>query len=206
MKKKSIILAGITVLLICSTISCTTSSDSDQVNLRSSTKLIILPGDNVKATTGLTELFDLDKLIETSDAIAIGTVVEIMPSAWGLDYKNINSLIHTDVIVEVEEYLYGQPRCDRIAVRIYSGRVGSDVIICPEDPVYTIGEKSILFLYRLNILNEDVPVGIDAQAVYLVIGDSQGKGEYYSNGTANVIGRNIAIPNIIERIVAIRGN
>jgi len=136
------------------------------------------PGDTIiQVNSGLLKPLTLDELITLSDAIVIGTVTEILPSQQIVSEAGKVD-IYTDVLVQVERYLYGKDESSIIAVRVYNGRVGNTVKIGNEEPVFTVGEKTFLLLISL----QDEPVlgseNIGVSAHYRVCGAYQGKGSY----------------------------
>ena len=72
------------------------------------------PGDNIYRSSSLMIRLTMDDLIEKSDAVVIGKVVDIFPARRvDINGPSRDWIITTDVVIEVERYLYGQPssRC-----------------------------------------------------------------------------------------------
>jgi hypothetical protein len=201
-KRALIICVFISIAALVITGTTLVAINSSKTNQLLSTKVLVQPSDNVTSVAGLWKPYDLTALAGASDAIVIGKVVNILPSQWGLDYKQSNKIIHTDVKVEVKNWLYGQQSLNLIAIRTYGGRVENDVRIVMEDPVYIIGEETLLFLRKLEVSSEDVPTDIDSQAVYLVIGGPQGKYEYQNGAVIDWNGNHVSIADIEQQIAS----
>jgi|WetSurMetagenome_2_1015567.scaffolds.fasta_scaffold672385_1 hypothetical protein len=119
--------------------------------------------------------YSLDKLIETSDSIVLGTVESILPSEYGPSYDRSTQIIHTDVIVKVKSYLLGKPEYDTIAIRTLGGKTDDTAVIFGDGVQFTVGDNMVLYLDRLDIREGESPENISTQAVFRVIGGSQGK-------------------------------
>jgi hypothetical protein len=122
----------------------------------------------------------MDELIKNADAIVIGKVKDIPPSrksALNLDGSNIIRIIYTDVIIQVDRYLYGEPESEEIAVRVEGGRVDNIVMWAEDQPEFLLGEEVFLFLLRPPDPLEPVPEGITASSYYRV--SMQGKYRYW---------------------------
>lgn len=143
----------------------------------------------------------MDDLIEKSDAIAIGKVVDIFPSRK-VDWEPMD--INTDVVIEVERYLYGQPRSSYIAVMVRGGRVGETVTWVEDAPVFNLGEEVALFLYRMQ---SDItpPEGFDRAEYYRVTGAMQGKLGYKDGNMVNLEGDSFTVSEVEQKIASIHG-
>ena len=117
-------------------------------------------------------------------ALCVGKVVDIFPS------RQVDKppwIVITDVVIEVERYLYGQPQSEYIAVMVPGGRVGETVMLVDEIPVFSLGEKVALFLHRLQ--SEIMPPGeFERAEYYMVTGAIQGK-LGYRDGTMVTLGK-----------------
>ena len=169
------------------------------------------PGDNITSSSALMIKLTMDDLIEKSDAIAIGKVVDIFPSRKvDGEPMDINTDVVepwdmiTDVVIEVERYLYGQPRSSYIAVMVRGGRVGETVMWVEHEPVFNLGEEVALFLYRMQ---SDItpPEGFDRAEYYRVTGAMQGKLGYKYGNMVNLEGDPFAVSEIEQKIVTIHG-
>jgi len=111
------------------------------------TKIEPKPGESVTIGSGAIVRFTIDDLVEKADTVLIGKVVDIFPS------RQVDKppwIVITDVVIEVERYLYGQPQSPQIAVMVPGGRVGESIFLVDEQPVFNLGEEVALFLYRLQ--------------------------------------------------------
>jgi hypothetical protein len=163
-------------------------------------------GENVTTGSALMVRLTLEDLIEKSDAIVIGKVVDIFPARTGTEPLWSSYLqVFTDVIIETERYLYGEPPSAYIAVRVAGGRAG-EIVMCVEDePVFNLGEEAILFLTRVPQPNIP-PEGIVSDDYYRVTGAMQGKLVYRDGQVVTPEGNMITISELEEKIAGVRGN
>lgn len=168
------------------------------------------PGDNITRSSALMIKLTMDDLTEKSDAIAIGKVVDIFPSRKvDGEPMDINTDVVepwdmiTDVVIEVERYLYGQPRSSYIAVMVRGGRVGETVMWVEDAPVFNVGEEVALFLYWMQ---SDItpPEGFDRAEYFRVTGSMQGKLGYKDGNMVNLRGDSFAVSEIEHKIASIR--
>lgn len=116
-----------------------------------STKVVPQPGDEMYMTSAILIHRNLDELIESSDAIAIGRVKEILPPKWGtFSLREQVKLIYTDVLIEVDKFLYGEPESETISVRVMEGRIGNQATVAEHGAEFTLGEEVFLFLHRIK--------------------------------------------------------
>ncbi len=119
----------------------------------------------------LAYMYDSD-LILNSDLIVTGEVSQIKESKWSNpDLKrgeNIRNLLQTDIVIKVNDVLYGEERKE-IIVRNDKGEDETTVVIDSAVPDYEIGEKVLLFLMRDD---SDVATG---EEYYVTVGMKQGK-------------------------------
>jgi hypothetical protein len=146
-----------------------------------SSKATIQEGDQVvRRTFGLMKRQSMNELIKNADAIVIGKVTDIpaaRKSTLNRDGKEIMGLIYTDVIIQVDRYLYGESESEKIAVRVEGGRVDNMIMWSEDTPEFILGEEVFLFLIRPPGALEPVPEGIDASSYYRV--SIQGKYRYW---------------------------
>ena len=176
-----------------------------------STRVTVQPGDTVQQVSGLLPAFTLDDLILHSDAIVIGTVTDILPAKPGV-MPNGHPIIYTDVIVEVDRYLYGEPKSERIAIQVWGGRIGDTVMLVEDAAVFTVGEDIVVFLFRPPYEVASIPDGVDALSYYQVTGTCFGKFAYQATGGAvnngwvkEFPGQVVAISAIEEKVAEIKG-
>lgn len=141
-----------------------------------STRVTVQPEDTVEEISGLLPQLTVDDLILHSDAIVIGTVTDILPAKYGVVPGEI-SIIYTDVIVQADRYLFGEPKSERIAIQVWGGRIGDIVMLAEDEPVFILGEHIVVFLARApyEVVSPD---GIDALSYYKVTGACLGKFAY----------------------------
>lgn len=164
------------------------------------------PGDTTTQISGLMVLLDLNGLIKGSDAIVVATVSEIQPSTQGMDHGR--SVIYTDVILRVNESLTGAVS-GNIAVRVLGGRIGNEVVMAEDSPVFNLHEKVIVFLSRPTSYGQPalipVPQGIDNSNYFYVTGSLQGKWQYQDGFGVDVTGHKYSVSDIKSQILAANG-
>ena len=172
------------------------------------TKVEPEPGDNItRSPSALMIKLTMDYFIEKSDAVVIGKVVDIFPSRQvDREPRDIIELrdIITDVVIEVERYLYGQSQSPYIAVIVQGGRVGQTFVWVEDQPEFNLGEEVALFLYRMQ---SDItpPEGFDRAEYYRVTGAMQGKFSYKDGNMVNLEGDSFAVSEIEQKIASIHG-
>jgi len=168
------------------------------------TKVEPKPGESVAKGSASWVRYTMDDLVEKSDTILIGKVVDIFPSRK-VDRPPWEVI--TDVVIEVERYLYGQPQSVYIAVMVPGGRVGEIVVLVDSQPVFNLGEEVALFLYRLQTeVATPPPDGFERAEYYMVTGSMQGKFGYNNEGNmVNLEGAWVAVSEVQQKIASIRG-
>ena len=141
-----------------------------------STMVVPQPGDELIIVSPSYPRFNLNELISHADAIVIGTVTEILPSQWGTFAQE--EIIYTDVIIEVDRILYGEPESEKIAVRLLGGRVGDVAMLVKVNAEYIIGEDVFLFLDK-DILIESAPSEEISPQNYYTTWSKQDKYRYW---------------------------
>ncbi len=122
---------------------------------------------------GLVAERTMEDIILSSDVIVTGTVSDILDSKWSNEGfvrgDNISNVLQTDIIVDVDEVLEGEPSGDSVTVRIDKGEDEDTVVISDGYPDFEIDEKVLLFLSR-----DDGDVATD-EDYYVLTGMWQGK-------------------------------
>jgi hypothetical protein len=212
MLKVRVLVLGLGVLLLLALVGITLGDTGGQDNESGSTlstRVTVRPGDTIQQISGLLVEYTLDDLILHSDAIVIGRVTDILPANRGVVPGGI-SIIYTDVIVEADRYLYGEPKSERIAIRVWGGRIGDTVMLVEDEAVFTLGEHIVVFLARApyEVVSPD---GIDALSYYQVTGACLGKFAYQATGLVNngrvkdFPGQAVAISAIGNQVAEIKG-
>ena len=163
------------------------------------------PGDNVTTSSALMIRLTLDDLIEKSDAIVIGKVVDIFPSRSGTEPLWSSFLkIFTDVIIQTESYLYGEPQPAYIAVRVMGGSVDNITMWVEDESVFNLGEEVALFLDQMK---SDItpPDGFESAEYYRVTGAMQGKLGYKDGDMVNLEGNSVTFSEIEQKIASVHG-
>ncbi len=162
------------------------------------------PGENVTTSSALMVRLTLEDLIEKSDAIVIGKVVDIFPARSGTEPLWSSYLqVFTDVIIEIERYLYGESQSAYVAVGVTGGRVGEMVMWVEDEPVFNLGEEAVLFLTLVPQPNFP-PEGIVSDDYYRVTGAMQGKLGYRDGQAVNLEGASYTVSEIERKIASIR--
>jgi hypothetical protein len=163
------------------------------------------PGENVTMSSGLMVRLTLDDLIKKSDTIVTGRVVDIFPSRFEpVTMVSSYMTVFTDVIIETERYLYGEPQSKYIAVRVMGGRVDEMTMWVEDEPVFNLGEEVMLFLTRAAELSVP-PEGIDFEDYYRVTGAMQGKLGYMNSSLVTPEGERLSVSELEQRVATIRG-
>jgi hypothetical protein len=182
----------------------TTTRPATTIPALTSTKVEPRPGDTVISAGGLMVPLSIDDLIKGADVILVGRVAGILPSKQGDNQLQDDwHVIYTDVIIQTENYLYGQPPAKRIAVRVEGGRVGDTVMLVEDAPVFYLGEDVALFLERLAPENT-TPDGIAPEDYYRVYGGIQGKYAYADGAMTGPQGKAFTVAEIEDKIAEIR--
>jgi hypothetical protein len=168
-----------------------------------SSKITPMEGDTIENVSGSLEYYDLEKLIQQSETIAVGKVISISATLenkaniYGSEYS-----FYRDVIIQCNKMLLGMSDNNLLAIRVNGGRIDSHVLDVDYEPVFTIGEEVVVFVYHPTYTMIPVPEGIEPDDYYRVTGLLQGKYEY-TDGNANREGVSIKINAIEQQIVAL---
>jgi len=169
------------------------------------TKVIPVEGEKGIGISGSYPAFTIDDCIEHSDTIVIGKVTDILPARWG---KNpMGEIIYQDVIVQTERYLYGEPESEFIAVCVWGGKVGDTYMITDSEPLFTVGERTLLCLHRPpEEFMETVPEGIDPRSYYRVTASIPGKYDFKDGILTDYKGQTTNVAIFEEKIAAASRN
>ncbi len=174
---------------------------------RLSTEIELEPGNVVNTFDAGNLPWELDELIVASEAIVVGRVKEILDPQRGSGRlpSDTATYIYTDIIIEVEQYLYGGSGNKTIALRLDSGRIGQEVVLINHGPVYNVGETSLLFLYRPGMRPLPAPpAGTLAVDYYQTSGFAQGKWSFTDGTATSPDGRTASLEQVKARIDALR--
>jgi hypothetical protein len=191
------------VLVSCATPPLPASSPDYPKHEITTTKVEPKPGESVARGSASWVRYTIDDLVEKSDTILIGKVVDIFPSRK-VDRPPWEVI--TDVVIEVERYLYDQPQSAYIAVMVPGGRVGEIVVLVDSQPVFNLGEEVALFLYRLQTeVAPPPPDGFERAEYYMVTGSMQGKLGYSDGNMVTWEDDSVALSEIEQKIASIHG-
>jgi len=153
------------------------------------TKIERSAGDSGISISGLMVRLTLNDLVKKSDSVIIGKVVDIFPSRQ-VDWEPWDTMIITDVVIEVERSPYSHSHSPYVAVTVRGGRVGDMGMWVEDEAIFNLGEEVVLFLYQME---SDItpPEGFDSAVYFRVTGGRQGKLGY---------GGSQAIAHIISEI------
>jgi hypothetical protein len=167
----------------------------------------VIPGEGEKGigVSGSYPAFTIDECIEHSDTIVIGKVTEILPARWGK--SRMREIIYQDVIIQTERYLYGEPEFEFIAVCVWGGKVGDTYMITDSEPLFTVGERTLLCLHRPpEELMQVVPEGIDPRSYYRVTAGIPGKYDFIDGILTDYKGQTTSVATFEEKIAAASQN
>ncbi len=162
-----------------------------------SSKPIVLPGDIITAISAAIINFTLEDLIKVSDTAVTGKVTAILPAKQD-ENRSPQTYFYTDVVIQVERYLYGQPQSKQIAVRVDGGRIGNIVMMAGDEAEFTLGEECTVFLGHRSYVDR-APEGFTNENYYSVWFGAWGK--YHLNDMILVgLDRNYSLSDIDKEI------
>ena len=165
------------------------------------TKVEPKPGESGTIVSGSWVKFTIDDLVEKSDTVLIGKVVDIFPSR---QVDRPPWIVITDVVIEVERYLYGQSQSTYIAVMVPGGRTEEMIVRVSDQPVFNQGEEVALFLY-LQVSGITPPEGFERAEYYMVTGSIQGKPGYSDDIMVTWEGERFTVSEVEQKIATIHG-
>lgn len=122
---------------------------------------------------GIIPLISESELILRSDLIIEGTVSEIMDSKWSNPNnekgENFRNILQTDIVVNIDNYLFGERDDNQAIVRIDKGEDENTIVSSDGYPDFEVNEKVLLFLSR-----DDSDIATD-EDYYVLTGMRQGK-------------------------------
>jgi len=185
------------ILVIAVSVSCTDSSNDGVLTNNAVTRQ---PNDNALVMSGLLEPMSLDDLIDDSICIIIGKVVQILQPIRGTDGPDI-PIIFTDIVIEVKQRLFGQITSGNVAIRALGGRIGNEVVLVEDQPIFTVGEEVLVFLsqpttYQLT----PVPGNFHSTEYFKVTGAVQGKWDVKDGVATDSRGNSTTITDLATRI------
>jgi len=181
-----------------------TTEEVNDANNRESTRVISQPGDKIVTISGLFPKFTTDFLIKESHAIIIGEVIDILSSIRVDDpYRTGEKMIYTNVIIQIDRYLSGKSQDKQIALWVRGGRVGDNVVMVPDDPVYTVGDKVLLFL-RSNDPYYPPPDKFGTANYYYGFAGEQGKYKYEGNNAISWDNKSLNVSELEQDIAKLK--
>jgi len=198
MKKYLCVILGIFCIGFTS-IACSNSMESGAANSKPTPQT----GDLVQVVGGLLPDYSLDDLISISDNIVIGYVKEILPAQKGIRKESRSRVIYTDVLIEPQEVLLGEAAQDPIIVRIWGGKVGNEVDMYENEPVFTMNEQVLVFISKFSSVRaEDSD---DYQPYYRVNGCILGKYNVRADRVYNEItGESFVITTLKNKVALLK--
>jgi hypothetical protein len=166
-----------------------------------SSKPTIDANDTIATSTKIKIPFNWDTMITRTDAAVIGKAIEILPAKY--DVSDDNKKIYTNVIIEVESYLYGSPQVKKIAVRVNEGKIGDIAMISEDEAELKLGEKCVLFLAH-PINNQTLPEGFEESSYYVLWGGVDSKYTTQGDTLKNSTGRSITLSDLEQKIKTVR--
>ena len=131
----------------------------------------------VISITGGLPMRDINTVILQSELIITGEVEEIKPSRW-TDPERARGILQTDIVIKVNEVLFGDDLSSEVTVRIDKGEDESTIFVDEWTPDFTVGENVLLFLMR------DSSAMATDEDYYVLSAIEQAKYLIYDNGTA----------------------
>ena len=170
-----------------------------------STKVTIQAGDTVTSIESMLAPITPEtknELVQNSDAVIIGKVVEILPSKQGTDVSG-HEVIYTDVLVDVDRYLLGAGS-SQIAIRVLGGRVNGTAMIVEDEPIFYLDEEFVGFLFNQVPYFKEKPTpsqGINLSDYYAVVRSSLGKWPLENGKSIDYSNKHLSISSI-EKLIA----
>jgi hypothetical protein len=192
------------LLLVIGMTACTTQGKTLLTNAISS-KPIAQPGDMVTTSSGMMAPFSFENDVKDSNAAIIGKVVEILPSKIDAEKLSSTKIIYTDIVIEVERWLYGQLDSKRIAVRVEEGRVGNKIMVSDYEPEFILGEKCLILLEKPPYQRE-VPTGFIDSNYFNVFDRALGKYTVNDDKLVDWQGNEQVLSKLEQKIIEIREN
>ncbi len=165
----------------------------------------IEPGDSGISTHALMIHLTLEALAERADAVLIGRVVDILPSREVADWEFMDHhTIVTDVVIQVERYLYGGSLSPYVTLAVLGGQIGDMRIWAEDQPMFDLGEEVLLFLsdsekgWKIPAPQEFVHGDF-----YMVTGSRQGKLGYRDGQVITPEGNSITISELENKLAEI---
>ena len=120
---------------------------AQQATLSGNASVDPCPGGTGSAEIDIPVVPDLETLIEASDLIIVGTVVNVLPAV--LISPNRPDLTETHSLISIREHLGGSlpPNTNTILLRQIGGKVGTCALIVRADPLVNLHEDYVLFLW-----------------------------------------------------------
>lgn len=147
----------------------------------------------------------LEDLAKRADAVLIGKVVDILPSREVADWEFMDHhTIVTDVVIEVEQYLYDGSGSKYVTVAVLGGQIGEMRIWAEDQPVFDLGEEVLIFL---SDSEEEWKIPSPEECVsgdfYMVTGSRQGKLGYRDGQVITPEGNSITISELEKKIAQV---
>jgi len=147
--------------------------------------------------------FTLEDLIKNADTAVTGEVTAILPAKQD-ETRLPQTYFYTDVIIQVERYLYGKSQTDYIAIRVDGGRIGDIVMMAEDEPEFTLGEECTVFLGRRSYVDK-TPDGFTNENYYSVWYGLWGK-FYLNDGILVSPGKNYSLSDVEQEIAKTQKN
>lgn len=188
------------ILTMATVISACENTD-DTASTVVSSKPTVNPEDTVITSSSLMIPFTLDDMIEITDAAVIGMVVEILPAEQA--EREGTMIIYTDVVIEPERYLYGEPQTELIVVRVDEGRIGDIVMTVEGEAEFILGEECAVFLIH-PAYEHTVPEGFSDESYYVPWAGLMSKYEIQGDTLIDALGTEITLSEVEQRVALIR--
>jgi hypothetical protein len=170
-----------------------------------STRAAPEPGDKIYRSSSLMIRLTMDDLIDKSDVVVIGKVIDIFPARRvDINGSSRDWIIITDAVIEVERYLYGQSRSPYIAVMVQGGRVEQTFVWVEDQPEFHLGGEVVLFLHHPE-LKISPPERFEDADFYMVTGSMQGKFGYKDGYMVDLEAKAVTISELEQKITSIHG-
>jgi hypothetical protein len=208
MKKRTYQLVNLIIvsLLLVTAASCKTVENTPTYQRTLSSKPSIPPGNTALIVHPQYPIFTLDQLINNSTVIVRCRAVEYLtPQSTNDPIRPGETMIYTNILLDVQEHLLGESESVQIAVCMRGGTIGDLTVWVEDEDIFILGQEVVLFLAPAQA-GFDPPDGINQADYYRVRNSSQGQFIVQGDMLTDVFGKTMSMAELKQKIADLRGN